>query len=133
MLLKWNKDHINGIPVVTGNETTGALSKSMMVTLIPGWNEVTFQQFEIILPMIKDKIEDGSIEVYGKKEKNEAGEMVYVDQLFIDVRKDFARDIIRECYNPKLLNKWLNDPKVEKEHYVALTQRLAEIDDAFKE
>lgn len=129
MLIKWNGKGLWAIPIVNGDETASMITKEKMEVLLPGWNEMDNERFEKALPSIYEYIADGRAEPYGKvvrETDEETGNVTYKfdGKYLLDVRADVARTLIKECYNVALLEKWMKDPKVEKEFYVSLKEQL---------
>jgi hypothetical protein len=128
MLVKWNGKGLWAIPIVKGDETANMITKEKMEVLVPGWNEIDNDRFDAALPSIYEYFLDGRAEPYGKvtKDEDEDGKVIYKyeGKYLLDVRADVARNLIKECFNVALLEKWMKDPKVEKEFYVALKDQL---------
>lgn len=115
MLVKWNGDGLLGVPLV-GGPKDNVVGKSSVEILIPGWNEVTDANWELMALHLKDKLEDETIALYGKKEVNkETGVVSYSGQALRDVRADIGRDIVKECYSVKCLEVWAEDPKISSD------------------
>jgi hypothetical protein len=123
MLIKWNGDGLLGLPQVAVGVKEGStdlFSNDMgrVVILLPGWNEITDEEWELAAPHIKDKMEgeNPKIEIYAKKEADkETGSVRYVGQAIGDVRSDKARDIVTNCFNVKCLKKWDDNMKITTE------------------
>ena len=128
MLIKWNGKGLWAVPIVKGDETMAMITKEKMEILLPGWNEMSKEKFALALPSIFEYIADGRAETYNKVKRivDEEGKVTfeYEDKEFLDVRADQARNLIKDCYNVALLEKWMKDPKVEKEYYVSLKEQL---------
>jgi hypothetical protein len=123
MLIKWNGKGLLGLPQVEVTEKEGSkdlFSNDLgnVVVIMPGWNEITDEAWNLAVPHIKDKMEGDTplIEIYAKKEADkETGAIRYVGQAIEDVRSDKARDFVQNCFNVKVLKKWDDNMKITTE------------------
>lgn len=122
MLCKWNGQGLMGTPLIDPNAVSRGGEK--MVMFMPGWNEVPDNQFNMIAVSLQDLVDNGRLELYDCKEVKETdaegkpvenGKLVFVGKEFRDVRNDVARKMILEVFDFKLLQKWLDDPKVDRD------------------
>ena len=113
MLVKWNGEGLLGVSLIGGE---GSKESTGVEVLLPGWNEISDENWALMALHLKDKIESEKIVLYGKKEADKAtGAITYSGQALRDVRADLARDIVKECYSVKCLKVWVEDPKLSSE------------------
>lgn len=113
MLCKWNGDGLMGCPVIDPKNLNRG---EKMVMFTPGWNEVQDDQFNLMAPSFADYFAEKRMELYGDKKTQDAeGKDVWVGIEFRDVRNDIARKIIADTFDFRLLKKWLDDPKVDRD------------------
>jgi hypothetical protein len=113
MLCKWNGDGLMGCPIIDPTRTNRGEEMAMFT---PGWNEVADDKFNLMAPSFADYFADKRMELYGdKKTTNAEGKEVWVGIEFRDVRNDIARKIVNETFDFRLLKKWLDDPKVDRD------------------
>lgn len=116
MLVKWNGDGLMAVPLVTG-EASQLVGKEGMVWFMPGWNEITDEQWQIISIHVQDHLSSEKMVINGKKEvdKNDPSKIAYTGVSLRDVRADVAKDIVRGCYNLSCLYEWSEDAKLSSE------------------
>lgn len=116
MLIRWTKDNILTAPLIDVNYKGPLVGKDTVLVLLPGWNEVTDEQWDLAYIHVKDKLEAGLLELYcTKKQGSEPGTVEFVGQALRDVRADKAREIVKGCFNMKNLKTWQDDMKITTE------------------
>lgn len=118
MIINWKKTNIKVIPVVGSNKLI-----TSTVNLLPGMNDIPENIWMSVRKLVKDEIERGLIEevqtkvtVETKKvknpetneEKEEKVEKVQSKELK-DIPPKEASEIVKDTYDLKTLNKWLDD------------------------
>lgn len=116
MLIKWNGDGLLGLPVIDGNLKTTLVGQDEIIVIMPGWNEIEDDKWNIIATHVEDKLASGKLEMQGTKEiDKETKAISYVGKALRDVRADIARTIVQECYNKSVLESWTNDARLSSE------------------
>lgn len=122
MLVKLQSE--NGGPVVVQCKPEDGKPSSVgkQVILIDGWNEISQADWPLVEESMEYGIETGKftlkcktieedVEVDGKK----VTKTVRVQQGLNEVRADIARDIVKGCFNPFVLEAWAKDPTLSGE------------------
>jgi hypothetical protein len=124
MLIKWTGDGVLGLPQIAiskdGESKDLYTDMGNVVTILPGWNEITDEEWALAYPHIKDLLNPNTgnpyIEVYGKKVADgDTGESSIVGQAIEDVRADRAKEIVTNCFNVKVLERWDANMKIGTE------------------
>lgn len=115
MLVKVKSEGQVIIPVIEMVPDKPTTVPSGYVRLMPGWNDVPDEQWSVIKRDLREKMEQGLIELQGRKVKDDDG----VEQIegipLRDVNAITANKIIKECFNIDCLNKWLENTEGRRE------------------
>jgi len=110
-----------GIPAIGMDDTTiHSYSKQAIVLVMEGWNEIPIDQWDKCSLHIKDKLESGELTLRCKKEDDGT----LVQQALWEVRADYAREIVRGCYNLKNLKEWSTETKLSSELRALIDMQL---------
>jgi hypothetical protein len=110
MLLRWKKDNLKYVPLVaTTPEAKKVMAKvkNTSITLLPGMNEVSQEEWEVMKPHIQDNLDDGSLEEIKEKTLTSPGKPQKDVTSIIDLAPKKAAAFIKETNNPETLNLWL--------------------------
>jgi len=110
MIVKWNGDGILMVPVVGGGGK-GRTGGEPLVRLLPGFNEVADEQWNLIRPHVQQKMDSGKLEEFSKKEKDEEGNSVISGVALRRFMPNRAREAVKECYSIETLEFWLKGAK----------------------
>lgn len=133
MLIKWNGSGLGMVPLLGGKENEkflqGGTNNYGQVRLMPGWNQVSERNWELMAPHLKDQLEQGTAEIPKKAEWQElvddkkkpiVGEdgkpvMGYTNTDLADIRADLGRKIVAETWNFETLELWMDDMSLSSE------------------
>jgi hypothetical protein len=113
MLVKWNGDGLLSVaPIDPAMSDAAKANLIKAFILFPGWNEVPDAEWNLCKFHLVDAIEKGKVEEYAAKEKNDKGMDIYVGipiETVATKTPKKAIEIISECCNPTLLERWNTD------------------------
>lgn len=117
MLINWKRDGLISMSLIDTKSTTGTLvGKEKIVWFTPGWNEIPDEQWDVLVPHVKEYIARGDMELFVKKEtKNADGTISYDGVPLRDVPAKDARDIVKNTFNLDQLKVWEEDMKLTTE------------------
>jgi hypothetical protein len=113
MLVKWLGDGLNCVTPIDPAEKNASKALTLKpVVLFPGWNEVPDDIWEICKLHMQDMVAAGKIEEISEKKKDEKGLETYTGTTLtavINKSPKRGEEIIMNCFNPVLLQKWKDD------------------------
>lgn len=133
MLIKWNGSGLGMVPLLGGKENEkflqGGTNNYGQVRLMPGWNQVSARNWELMAPHLKDQLEQGTAEIPKKAEWQELVDdkkkpivdedgnpvMGYINTDLADIRADLGRKIVAETWNFETLELWMDDMSLSSE------------------
>jgi len=145
MIVKWNGDGMLVIRLMNRDFKTmkvqkheglddGRVAAGKMIRLIPGFNDIPEDEWNQARLEVLDRIKDEKIIEYCKdKLDGETGEKVGVTGASIRRQHvNTARTMIKECFDVKTLNDWLNgrddlEPETRDEMRLRIKQQLEKI------
>ena len=123
--------HILTVPL-KGNPKRPVITGS--VVLRPGTNQVNDASFEIMYPILKNKIATGEIKTIGEVEetpsqkKNEPSKIeIKESKTIAEMEPKEAVKLVEECVNMDTLKEWKDIPKLSDEVRFAVTKQIDEI------
>lgn len=131
MLLKYthqNGAHIKIVPLVpVGGEGNDKKLTRSQVSLFPGTNEVTDDEWAVMSPHIAGELKSGVItplEREGKAQEGETGKRKLKNLTEFPVK--VAVSFVKQCVNPDTLKKWY-DEEVREEVRVRIVKRMEKL------
>jgi hypothetical protein len=105
------------------------------IILVDGWNEIPQEDWPLVEKHMEMGIESGKFTLKCKTIDEEVTidgvkttRPVRVQQSLSEVRADIARDVVKGCYNPFVLEAWAKDPSLSGELRALADIALKEID-----
>ena len=129
MLIRYKPkhDHIKCVPLIATTAGTKNLAiERTQVQLLPGTNEVTDAEWEVMKPHLTREIKNGVISTI---EVNAAKSKKTPDGKAHDLKNMPAREaltIVGECVNPDTLAKWHHE-ETREEIRLAIIERMKEL------
>lgn len=115
MLVKYNATSGTfGVPFSDVEGLPSVKDRSPIV-LMPGWNDVPFEDWPFIEANLELAIENGDIELKFKEGEDDEGKPKRIQLAIGEVHAMTAKKIIGECFNIFDLDKWRDDPKLSSE------------------
>jgi hypothetical protein len=122
-------DHVKCIPLIPIDDDTKkiVLTRSQ-VQLLPGTNEVTDDEWKVMLPHIKDEIKTGVIVPVSKKVTigKGRGAKAGTAQNLKDMPVKLAVKYVADCANPYTLNAWIKT-ETRDEVRLAIVKRMEQL------
>ena len=126
---KEGQEHIKCIPLipVTDKAKTLTLTRSQ-IQLLPGTNEITDDEWEVIQPHIKAEIAAGTIVAVSKTIAASKGKNAKPSKAkdMKDMPVGLAVKFVADCVNPDTLNKWYKS-EARDEVRLAIVKRMEEL------
>jgi hypothetical protein len=123
MIVKLNRDSDKNqygqlvIPIIDYEADKGAEASTPtgFVRLMPGYNNVPDEKWNIIKKELRDKMEKGLIELQGKKGKDAEGNEIIEGCPLRDINVVTALKIVKDCFNIDTLKEWLENTEGRRE------------------
>ena len=128
---KEGQDHIKVVPLIAVTSAAKALTMTRtQISLLPGTNEVSDDEWEVMKPHIKDEIEKGIIIEVQKNapadgKKGGKGKSQAARELK-DMSVKVAKSFVADCVNPDSLAKWYKE-ETRDEVRLAIIKKMEEI------
>ena len=115
MLVKYNAE--SGTFGVPFSDVAGlpSVKDRPPIVLMPGWNEVPFEDWPFIEANIELAVQNGTVELKYKEGENDDGSPKRIQLAINEVHAVTAKKIVEGCFNIFDLEKWRNDPKLSSE------------------
>jgi hypothetical protein len=121
MLLKWNPTRIVVLPLVKTAEAHEAINITRdQVNLLPGVNEISDDEWEIVRAHCKEMIRRGDLEILMKDVPAGKGKSKTARNL-TEMPSNEAKKLIAQAVNPDTLQKW--EQEESREEIRTLIQR----------
>lgn len=125
MFLNWKKQNVHFVPLIThtkdgsghGTPIKSEWEKFSLkrdnLTFLPGVNEVSDEEFEVIKHHCDDLIKSGDLEVMKIKTSTAPGRPAIVAKTLSEVPPVEARKLIANCINIDTLKEWRTDSRAD--------------------
>ena len=142
MIVNWKGERVLSVPVIERGETedgeikdTSRVGAHKSVILIPGYNDIDDDDWEVIEIHLSKYIEIGRISTETKREKvdeEEGGGYAKVGVPLRRIPPAKAKNIVDGCFNLASLELWLNgkgdyEPEVRDEIRTQIKEQVAKI------
>ena len=129
MLIKYQPKHphLKCVPLIAtkGTQSNFKITRKQ-VSLLPGTNEVTDEEWDIMKPHLSRELKNGEISVIEKtvpkSKKNPSGSAKNLK----DMPGRDALVLIEECVNPDTLIKW-HQEEIREEIRLVIVERMKEL------
>lgn len=108
MLLNWKKNNLKVVELVpTTAEAKKVKLKKSTITLLPGINEISDDEYLVAKPHLQDNLDAGTLVEVKEKTQTFPGKPQQDATTLNQVPAKKAKQLIKETHSPETLYKWL--------------------------